>query len=68
VFGSGDAADGSDEEEGRGLISGWIKTSKDLWLDPKQATVKRVVDKWWTRWLVLVILPAALVSSPVPGR
>lgn len=62
VFGSGDAADGSDEEEGQGLISGWLKTSRELWLDPKQATVRRVVDKWWTRWLVLVILPAALVS------
>jgi len=65
VFGSGNAVDGSEEDdgEGQGLIRGWVKTSRDLWLDPKQATVRRVVEKWWTRWLVLVVLPAALVSS-----
>lgn len=64
VFGSGDAADGSDEEagEGQGLIKRWAKTLRDLWLDPKQTAVRKVVDKWWTRWIVLVVLPAALVS------
>jgi len=30
---------------------------------PKQGAVKRVVDKWWSRWFVLVVLPAALVRS-----
>lgn len=36
--------------------------TRDLWVAPKQAAVRRVVDCWWSRWGVLVLLPAALVS------
>lgn len=39
----------------------WRKT-EDTWVTPKAAAVKRVVDLWWSRWAVLVVLPAALVS------
>jgi hypothetical protein len=51
------------EDEGCDGVTKWGKTMKDLWLEPKQSAVARVVDKWWTRWTVLVVLPAALVSS-----
>jgi hypothetical protein len=39
----------------------WRKT-EDTWVTPKAGAVKRTVDLWWTRWAVLVVLPAALVS------
>jgi hypothetical protein len=51
------------EDEGCEGVPKWGKSMKDLWLEPKQSAVARVVDKWWTRWTVLVVLPAALVSS-----
>lgn len=38
---------------------GWVM---DLWVDPKQLAVKRTVDRWWSRYGLLVFLPAALVS------
>lgn len=34
---------------------------RDLWLSPKTGTVKRAVDRWWSRWSLLVVLPALLV-------
>ncbi|KAI6088183.1 hypothetical protein F4821DRAFT_96680 [Hypoxylon rubiginosum] len=33
---------------------------RDLWVAPRQTAVKRVVEKWWSRWAILVFLPAAL--------
>ncbi|TVY85328.1 Uncharacterized protein LSUE1_G001739 [Lachnellula suecica] len=62
VFGSGDAGNDADDEgaDEDGLIRRWTRTLRDLWLDPKQHAVRRAVDKWWIRWTVLVILPAAL--------
>ena len=66
VFGNRAAGDDSSAEDGDGdavgVIRGWVRTSRDLWLDPKQAAVGMVVHKWWRRWVVLVVLPAALVS------
>lgn len=38
----------------------WRKT-KDLWIEPRQVAVKRLVDVWWSRYGVLVFMPAALV-------
>jgi hypothetical protein len=35
---------------------------RDLWLEPKQAVVTKAVERWWNRWFVLAVLPAALVS------
>lgn len=62
VFGDADDSDEGDllENEDIGLLRRWVRT--DLWLEPKQAAVGKLVDKWWSRWAVLVILPAALVS------
>ncbi|KAI1137138.1 hypothetical protein F5Y05DRAFT_79528 [Hypoxylon sp. FL0543] len=43
---------------------------RDLWIAPRQTAVKRVVERWWSRWAVLVFLPAALAvawcSLPFP--
>ncbi len=44
------------------------RTVRDLFITPRQKAVKRVVEKWWSRWGVLVILPAALVSTYHYGR
>ncbi|EDO03208.1 hypothetical protein SS1G_05688 [Sclerotinia sclerotiorum 1980 UF-70] len=35
----------------------------DLWIEPKQGKVARVVDKWWMRCAVLVVLPALLAVA-----
>ena len=32
------------------------------WVDPKASVIRRVVEHWWSRWFVLVVLPAFLVS------
>lgn len=39
----------------------WRKTD-DTWVTPKPRAVKRVVDPWWSRWAVMVVLPAVLVG------
>lgn len=41
---------------------------EDLFVAPRQTAVKRVVERWWTRWGVLVFLPAALVSNSSTGH
>ncbi|TVY25224.1 Uncharacterized protein LHYA1_G006504 [Lachnellula hyalina] len=67
VFGNRDTGDDSSSEgqdgDAVGVVKGLSRTLRDLWLDPKQAAVARVVDKWWTRWTVLVVLPAALAVA-----
>lgn len=65
VFGNGDDSDEGDllENEDMGALTRWGRTQRDLWLEPKQAAVGKLVDKWWSRWAVLVIFPAALVSD-----
>ncbi|CAG8958432.1 hypothetical protein HYFRA_00011109 [Hymenoscyphus fraxineus] len=64
----GSELDSSDDEEG--VLRRWTRNSKDIWLEPKQAAVARVVDKWWTRWAVLIVMPAALAVAwcaiPIP--
>jgi hypothetical protein len=36
------------------------KRMHDLWINPKQGAVRRVTGVWYSRWFVLVVLPAAL--------
>lgn len=51
-----------DENEARWLRRlrrRWRKVD-NLWITPKQGAVRKVASSWWRRWLVLVILPAAL--------
>jgi hypothetical protein len=63
VFGAGsEDEDSGDEEEHNGVLRRWGRKARDLWLEPKQAAVKRTVDRWWSRWVVLAVMPAALVG------
>lgn len=50
------------EDQGTKWERLWKRWVIDLWVDPRQAAVKRVVDIWWSRYGLLVFLPAALVS------
>ncbi|ROT39694.1 hypothetical protein SODALDRAFT_358102 [Sodiomyces alkalinus F11] len=67
---AGDFGDDDDDNDdgGRRTSRGrtwrriWRKTV-DLWFEPRQAAVKRVVDVWWSRYFVLVILPATLAVA-----
>ncbi|KAK4229692.1 hypothetical protein QBC38DRAFT_534847 [Podospora fimiseda] len=65
--------EGEDEEDGEGEGEGgegWLERMRNTWVDPKSGVVRRLVDVWWTRWGVLVLLPAALavawVAVPFP--
>lgn len=39
----------------------WQRWVLDIWVDPRQSAVRRVVDKWYTRYGFLVLMPAVLV-------
>ncbi|KAI1483526.1 hypothetical protein K445DRAFT_18793 [Daldinia sp. EC12] len=39
------------------------RSIRDLWVAPRQTAVKRVVESWWSRWGVLVFLPATLAVA-----
>ncbi|KAI1328897.1 hypothetical protein F5Y16DRAFT_137161 [Xylariaceae sp. FL0255] len=44
----------------------WRRTGRmieDLWVTPRHAAVRRVVETWWSRWSVLVFLPAILAVA-----
>lgn len=53
---------GVDEDGLVGWARRWLRLQEDLWLEPKQVAVARVVSRWWSRWMVLVGMPAVLVS------
>ena len=59
-----EGSEGFDDED-RSLLMHWAHRiwlrMDDLWVSPKQAAVRRVANVWWSRWFVLVVLPAALV-------
>ena len=54
-----------DRSYGQRLWQRWIV---DLWVDPRQSAVKRVLEKWWSRYGFLVLLPALLVRIPTPYK
>jgi hypothetical protein len=58
-----DDDDDDDDDEDDGLLRRCGHKLRDLWLEPKQAAVARAVRWWWSRWVVLAVLPAALVSG-----
>ncbi|KAK4658557.1 hypothetical protein QC762_102760 [Podospora pseudocomata] len=74
-----EAGDGDDEAESDSDDSqgpGWRRMGKgtrrlrrvmrrmrDTWVDPKAGVVRRLVDVWWSRWAVLVVLPASLAVA-----
>ncbi len=67
-----DDTDGSDGDDGGiawggRLLRRTLRRMHDLWVSPKAGAVRKAADKWWTRWTLLVVLPAMLVrlvSSP----
>lgn len=70
--GLADAVDDSDDDDvyddfddnRRRRFMAWCrkrwKGINDLWITPTQGAVKNVTSVWYSRWLVLVVLPAAL--------
>ncbi|KAL3425431.1 hypothetical protein PVAG01_02222 [Phlyctema vagabunda] len=63
-FGSAGPESVDSEEGGEQFwIRRWLRTLRDLWIEPKHHVVGRVVDTWWSRWFVLIILPAALAVA-----
>ncbi|CAH0029640.1 unnamed protein product [Clonostachys rhizophaga] len=48
----------------------WQRWVVDLWVHPRQAAVKKIAEKWYTRYGLLVFLPAVLTvgwcSLPFP--
>ncbi|KAF2969673.1 hypothetical protein GQX73_g3905 [Xylaria multiplex] len=39
------------------------RNAEDLWVAPRQGAVRRVVETWWSRWGLLVLLPAVLAVA-----
>lgn len=68
------SSDESDDEDGAGRVAKiWRRTVRktrrtveDLWVAPRHGAVRRVVETWWSRWGLLVLLPAVSVSPLVP--
>ena len=65
-------SDSADEyevlEEGGATLLFWrlrrvVRRLNDLWVNPKAVPVSKLVDLWWSRWAVLVVLPAALAVA-----
>jgi hypothetical protein len=50
---------GGGEGAGEGLWTAFL----NVWIAPRQEAVRMVVGRWWSRWGVLVVLPAAIVSA-----
>lgn len=44
-------------------LRNWSRRLRRLWLQPKQRAVGACVDTWWSRGLVLWVLPATLVGG-----
>ncbi|KAL2023608.1 hypothetical protein VTK56DRAFT_1765 [Thermocarpiscus australiensis] len=73
----GDGEGWEEDEEEEGEEGGWccagrtmgrrvrrvLMRLRDTWVDPKASVVRRVVDVWWSRWGVLVVLPALLAVA-----
>ncbi|KAI8626658.1 hypothetical protein F5Y19DRAFT_466290 [Xylariaceae sp. FL1651] len=62
--------DGGYGQRGHKLARIWRKAVKktrrnveDLWVVPRHSAVRRVVESWWSRWGVLVFLPAVLAVA-----
>jgi hypothetical protein len=73
LFGLNRSQEALDDDEGGGVIEGeesggfwgvggWAGGLRDVWVRPHQGAVRRVVEVWWRRWAVLMVLPAAIVS------
>ncbi|KAI6783350.1 uncharacterized protein J7T54_004377 [Emericellopsis cladophorae] len=65
-----DGDDGDIEDGLKAWQRWWQRWIVDLWVNPRQAAVRRVVGQWYMRYGFLVFLPAALTvawcSLPFP--
>ncbi|KAI9735748.1 MAG: hypothetical protein M1818_006356 [Claussenomyces sp. TS43310] len=60
--GDEDDLDGDEET----TVSTWTAAKRmviDLWITPQQGAVRKCCDRWWSRWTVLVVLPAAIAVA-----
>ncbi|POS86570.1 hypothetical protein EPUL_002074, partial [Erysiphe pulchra] len=46
-----------------GRLKRWGKILKSLLLEPEPKTVRNFVEKWWSRWVILIILPSVLAVA-----
>jgi hypothetical protein len=51
--------------EGNSGIKAWGRAIRDVWIQPQKNAVGRVLDRWWLRWVVMVLLPASIVCPHV---
>ncbi|KAI1174076.1 hypothetical protein F4777DRAFT_413213 [Nemania sp. FL0916] len=68
-----DSTDGDDEGDQHkvwGIARIWRRAVRktrrdveDLWVVPRHGAVRRVVETWWSRWGLLVFLPAGLAVA-----
>lgn len=67
IHGGGGDEEGSEELELEDELTAWERAWQrwvlDIWVEPRQAAVRRVVDKWWSRYGFLVLAPALLVGG-----
>lgn len=61
-IGAPDGGDGNGNGGGFWEVGGWVGGLRDVWIRPRQGAVRRVVERWWRRWGVLMVLPAVIVS------
>lgn len=60
-----EAEDGEDGEDGEEHERWWLDK---MLISPRRRRVVKLVDQWWGRMGLLVVLPAAIVSLPLPLR
>ena len=54
-------AEEDDEEEAEEVDERWWPDR--LFLSPRRGTVRRIMETWWSRWAVLIVVPAVIVSG-----
>lgn len=60
--------DDDDIEDDRSWVERvWQRWIVDLWVEPRQAAVRKVLDTWWSRYGFLVLMPAVLVRRVNSG-
>ncbi|RKF63407.1 Uncharacterized protein OnM2_025076 [Erysiphe neolycopersici] len=46
-----------------GRINRWGNIMKNFLLEPEPKIVRKVVEQWWSRWVILIILPSTLAVA-----
>lgn len=55
-------------DEGRSRLVAWLRKTwrrrvRNVWITPTQGAVRRLAAAWYSRWFVLVVMPAALAVA-----